>query len=246
MKINEFEIRHKALDARKILKIENYGPIDIEKIIETQEDFTLVYREMSDNISGLCINGKNKIIVVNTKLSKGRQRFTIAHELCHLLYHDNGCYVCDKNLIDEKVSRYEKEADLFASFFLAPADSFLESYYEFYGRYNNKLDVAVSLQQKFGMSHLAVLTRLKQEKLISSKEYEKYSYEKPLVNALQLGYSKDLYLPTNENKTVGKYIRLTMKLKNNNKISNGKYEELLLKGYREDLVFVGENVGHID
>ena len=47
MKINEFEIRHKALDARKKLKIENYGPIDIEKIIETQEDFTLVYREMS-------------------------------------------------------------------------------------------------------------------------------------------------------------------------------------------------------
>ena len=70
MKINEFEIRHKALDARKKLKIENYGPIDIEKIIETQEDFTLVYREMSENISGLCINGKNKIIVVNTKLSK--------------------------------------------------------------------------------------------------------------------------------------------------------------------------------
>ena len=34
MKINEFEIRHKALDARKKLKIENYGPIDIEKIIE--------------------------------------------------------------------------------------------------------------------------------------------------------------------------------------------------------------------
>ena len=48
--------------------------------------------------------------------------------------------------------------------------------------------------------------------VINSKE--KYSYEKPLVNALQLGYSKDLYLPTNENKTVGKYIRLTMKLKN--------------------------------
>ena len=131
------------------------------------------------------------------------------------------------NLIDENVSRYEKEADLFASFFLAPADSFLESYYEFYGRYNNKLDVAVSLQQKFGMSHLAVLTRLKQEKLISSKEYEKYSYEKPLVNALQLGYSKDLYLPTNENKTVGKYIRLTMKLKNNNK-KQDKIKTMLL------------------
>ena len=42
---------------------------------------------MSENISGLCIKeGKNKIIAINSNSSKGRQRFTIAHELCHYYY----------------------------------------------------------------------------------------------------------------------------------------------------------------
>ena len=39
MKINEFEIRSKALDTRKKFNLENNGPIDIEKIIlNTYED----------------------------------------------------------------------------------------------------------------------------------------------------------------------------------------------------------------
>ena len=245
MKINEFEIRSKALDTRKKFNLENNGPIDIEKIIETDNDFTLVYRKMSENISGLCINGKSKIIVINSSLSKGRQRFTIAHELCHILYHNEGYYVCCKEN-DDTQAKLEKEADLFASYLLAPSDAFLQSYNELLKIYDDKLSVAIALQQIYGMSHLATLTRMKKEGIINVKEFDTFANEKPLINALQLGFSKDIYLPTNENKTVGRYIRMARKLKDENKISNGKYEELLLNAYREDLVFFESNCDFID
>ena len=96
------------------------------------------------------------------------------------------------------------------------------------------------------MSHLAILTRMKKEGIINVKEFDTFANEKPLINALQLGFSKDIYLPTNENKTVGRYIRMARKLKDENKISNGKYEELLLNAYREDLVFFESNCDFID
>ena len=58
--------------------------------------------------------------------------------------------------------------------------------------------------------------------------------------ATSLGYDTRLYKPTpidNNTKTVGHYIRITNNLFNNGIISNGKYEELLLEAFREDLVY---------
>ena len=75
-------------------------------------------------MSGICIrDGKNKIIGVNSTSTYGRQRFTIAHELYHLYFHEDfESVVCFIDLEMNK-SPEEKEADVFASYFLAPYEA---------------------------------------------------------------------------------------------------------------------------
>ena len=63
---------------------------------------------------------------------------------------------------------------------------------------------------------------------------------KIISSALRLGFDSKLYLPTPEEKqyiTFGKYINLVEELKDRELISTGKYEELLLDGFRGDIVY---------
>ena len=243
-RIDKYKWNYNASIERENLNLDKDGYIDIEKVLSIHNDFTLMYREMSENISGMSVkDGNNKIIVVNSSLSKGRQRFTIAHELCHLLYHEGDCFVCSKNKVKEDM---EKEADLFASYFLAPMKSFNSLFLEYFNKYGSKFLSTIILENIFGISHLATLLRLKEENLITLNEYEEYKEEKPSKHAIFLGYDIDLYLPTNVNKVVGKYIKLAIELNEKELISQGKYEELLLSAFREDLVYGEISYGSID
>ena len=59
-------------------------------------------------------------------------------------------------------------------------------------------------------------------------------------SARRLGYDDKLYTPTPEDKqyaTFGKYIKLAEELKNKDAISHGKYEEILLNGFRGDILY---------
>ena len=79
---------------------------------------------MDDDLSGACLKlDKENIIFVNSKHRKGRQAFTIAHELYHLKYDENNFNICTLNSDDE----IEKKADLFASCLIMPHGA-LESY----------------------------------------------------------------------------------------------------------------------
>lgn len=91
-----------------------------------------VYSSNLDNESGIVLiseeglenfEGEKKVIVVDSKDSGVRKRFTIAHELAHYFLHLNDsqknyvAYRDDKTMIK---SRVEKEADFFASNLLMP------------------------------------------------------------------------------------------------------------------------------
>ena len=65
-------------------------------------------------------------------------------------------------------------------------------------------------------------------------------------SAAKLGYDTDLYKPTPKGsnmKTIGQYIRMADKLYSEEIISTGKYEEMLLDAFREDLVFGDDDEG---
>ena len=112
---DRIDINSDAVSLRRELGEDVYSPIDIFSLLGSADDLTVVFYPMSERISGACIrdNG-NKIIVINSSLSYGRQRFTAAHELCHLYFHDQfKSVVCAKD-IDNVKNPQAIEADILA------------------------------------------------------------------------------------------------------------------------------------
>lgn len=82
---------------------------------------------MGDHISGMCIkNDGNPVIAINSAMSVGRQRFSMAHELYHLYYDENKqSTVCAIKIGTGNDT--EKAADQFASYFLMPPVALAEA-----------------------------------------------------------------------------------------------------------------------
>lgn len=120
----KIELNGEAISLRKEFGEDIDSPIDIFSLIHNNKDLTIVFYPMSSRVSGMCIrDGKNKIIGINSTSTYGRQRFTIAHELYHLFFHeDYKSIVCSKDLKANK-DLQEKEVDMFASYFLAPYEA---------------------------------------------------------------------------------------------------------------------------
>lgn len=239
--INKFNLSYQAAELRKQFGEDDCSYIDVFNIVENDETITLFYYPMN-SVSGMCLlDGKNKIIAINSLSSKGRQRYTLAHELYHLYYHkNNACFVCSKNDLNSKKEQ-EKEADIFASYFLAPFNAFkkfaddlkiIKGYFD--------INDVIKCEQYFGLSHIATLVRLKEENYITEEFFEECKILKPAPLAKKLGFTTDLYVPNNEatqKYTTGRYINLANKLKENDLVSNAKYEQFLLECFRKDLVY---------
>lgn len=138
-----------------------------------------------DMVSGvLFIQGNERHIMVNKAHHPNRQRFTIAHELGHLVLHHNSG---DRLFIDTHLRAYqrsgsaasgvyeepgstttpaeEKEANLFASALLMPRELLLS---KTVGReFWDELDVA-TLAAEFGVSEQAMTIRLRQLDVLDS------------------------------------------------------------------------------
>ena len=106
IKLNSF-----AVELRRDWDLNPYSPIDLFSIVLSKlPDLTILFYPMSDSTSGMCIKNINgikineskkkvdssdddycedMIICINSNMSKGRQRFTLAHELYHLLFEED-------------------------------------------------------------------------------------------------------------------------------------------------------------
>ena len=238
----KIELNSEAIILRKEFGEDTNSPIDIFSLIHNNDDLTIVFYPMSSRVSGICIrDGKNKIIGVNSTSTYGRQRFTIAHELYHLYFHEDfESVVCFIDLEMNK-SPEEKEADVFASYFLAPYEalSYFISNKLQKGKQELEIEDVVKIEQHFGMSRQAILWRLKNDGYLSPEKADTMKTG-IIVSARKLGYDDKLYIPTPEDKqyaTFGKYVRLAEEVKTKELVSTGKYEELLLNGFRADIVY---------
>ena len=128
-------VRRKYIRATIEQLLEGYGiktaPVDVEKLA-LLIGANVQYEPTEDKLSGFILKDLKKqtvLIGVNKNHHKNRQRFTIAHELGHLLLHEKGRIHVDHkfqiNLRDEHsstgISEEEKEANLFAAELLMPA-----------------------------------------------------------------------------------------------------------------------------
>lgn len=232
-------LMEKALKLRHRLGEDDKSPVDIFRLVLNNQNITLIHYPFSDNVSGICVKKtQDTIIALNSKMSYGRQRFTLAHELYHMYYDDaNIEIVCGKTIgsgID-----IEKDADMFASYFLIPPTLFLGEIENI--NKNRKILVSdvVKLEQFFGVSRYAMLFRLLEEEVITREDFNSMK-SNVILSATSLGYNDELYKPTPEEKqymTYGKYISLARDLYDKELVSKGKYEELLIEAFRSDIVF---------
>ncbi|OWZ83363.1 ImmA/IrrE family metallo-endopeptidase [Natranaerobius trueperi] len=241
------ELNSDAVTLRKQFGIDMYSPIDVFTMVKTADDMTVVFYPMSQRISGVCIKDKtSKIIGINSSMTLGRQRFTLAHELYHLYFQDDHeVIICTSDLDKSKENlqevESEREADMFASYFLITYEALKDYVYNKLGKKKYELDLkdVVKIEQFFGISRQAILWRLTFEGYLSWKEAEEMKTGIK-ASALRLGYDTKLYEPAPQNEkfnTFGKYIALAEELKEKNYISNGKYEELLLAAFKGDIVY---------
>ena len=131
----------------------------------------------------------------------------------------------------------EREADQFAGYLLMPYDAL----YAYATKVSDwTLNTIIDAEQFFQVSHQAMLYRLVSDNLLDSKTMNQYKDIKVSTVAARLGYGNELYLPAKDNKqyfTTGAYIRKVETLFDNELISNGKREELLMDAYRADIVY---------
>ncbi|MFI3213202.1 MAG: ImmA/IrrE family metallo-endopeptidase [Eubacteriales bacterium] len=181
--------------------------------------------------------GKDILICINSGTSLGRQRFTLAHELYHILFEDKlKNVICEMKLNVEK-SDSEKEADMFASYLLMPYDA-LKQYQDKVNEWT--IEEIIGAEQFFQISHMAMLRRLYMEKYIDKNSFDKFSSVGVTKKAIKLGCEADLYVKSADNKryfTTGKYIRSVEAIADKELVSNGKREELLLDAFRVDIVY---------
>jgi Zn-dependent peptidase ImmA (M78 family) len=234
------ELNSLALKTRKTFGEDSYSPLDIFASVNGWKEMkiTIVYYPLSSRVSGMCTRVNDNIVIcINSETSYGRQRFTLAHELYHILYEDKlQRVICEMKLDDEK-SDSEKEADMFATYLLIPYDA-LHQYAEKKNEWS--LEDVIEAEQFFQISHKAMLLRLFTEGYISIEKFEEFQKMGVTREAIKLGYSGALYTPSPENKryfTTGEYIRKVESLLEKGMISNGKREEMLLDAFRADIVY---------
>jgi len=237
--LDKLDLNTKAQELRELLGEDANSPVDVFSLVNQIGKLTLVFYPFGKNISGMCVRDQEiRLIAINSTMSYGRQRFSLAHELYHLYFDDeSGFHVCSTKL-DPK-GENEKCADQFASYFLAPYGSLRSVIKKTAGKAPLSMQHVIALEQYFGMSHLAMFWRLVSEGYLSSDRLEDYKHG-VISAARNLGYDDKLYKPTPielQRRTYGHYLKQVEELRQKDLVSSGKIDELLLDAFRDDIAF---------
>lgn len=192
----------------------------------------VMYRPLSDRACGLSmrsVDGRMKFMLINSNNSRGRQHFTICHELFHLYYDENPKpHVCGIPGMERDAS--EINANAFASTLLLPYEGVLSSIpaEEILNR-SISMATILRLEQLYGVSHQSLCYCLRRMKLITEEELQVHLEESMQIQdiAAAYGYDTSLYLGGNENVTIGDFGEKARKLFDMERISEGHYVELL-------------------
>lgn len=146
----------------------------VHNIIQILEDKKIKIIEISDadeKFDGLAtfVDDKYPVIVLNEKFPVERKRFSLLHEVGHLLL----------NIAEEAESKEEDICNKFASEFLMPRETLLK---EFGGKRKHiTLSELVSIQEKYGVSIKAVIYKLKDIGILSDSQHSNF-YKKIRFN----------------------------------------------------------------
>lgn len=157
-----------ANDFRNYIKISNKQPIsDLINILENLGIIIIQIKNPDnrfDDFDGLSeiVNNIPVIVLLDGIKDGARQRFTIAHELGHLVLNINS------NELDE-----EKLCNRFASALLMPKEAIINEFG--YSRKNINFFELIAFKNEYKVSYAATIYRLKDLNIISEYLYKKLS-----------------------------------------------------------------------
>lgn len=136
----------------------------VHNIIQLLEDKRIKIIELADsedNFDGLAtyVDGKYPVIVLNSKFPVERKRFSLLHELGHLLL----------NISEDTQLKSEDVCNKFASEFLLPKAAIIE---EFGGKRKHIIiSELISIQEKYGISIKAIVYKLKDVGILNDNQH---------------------------------------------------------------------------
>lgn len=164
---NKADVEEAAKKLREVWQLGEAPILSITKVLERQH-VRIFISEESENFDGLAVFSEEgiPIVAVNKKNRQvERVRFTIIHELAHLLLNFSEDILTDKKMV-EVMCHY------FSSCFLLPTEELLKSI----GKSRSYIKIAelISLKETFGISIRATVHRLREIKVITNDYYKRW------------------------------------------------------------------------
>jgi Zn-dependent peptidase ImmA (M78 family) len=235
-----FICRKQAVEIRKDFGLSLFSPIDVTKILH-ESKVNVIIEPIESDISGFFLRkGYSELVFINSAKSKGHQAFTAAHEFYHIKFDlDLPGRACSVGKFDLR-SPSEYKADMFAAYLLAPDEAIYHHIHRLNQDVKNLTYInVIELEQHFGISHQAMLKRLREMELLAPDQVDRYR-SGVTDRALKSGFDISLYQATNERRIISDYAEKTLEALERNLISEGKYEELLLEGGFANILFGDE------
>ncbi len=158
-----FSVEYIANYTRKLLKLEKDEPV--KNIFTILERSGIIIYEVSDNESfdgvSFITDKGYPIIIVNKNFSNDRKRYTLAHELGHILMHN------DNHFPISSFRDKESEANLFAAEFLMPQDAIKNSLRSL--KFND-----LGMLKSYWLTSMASIVR--RSKMLNCIDDNKYKY----------------------------------------------------------------------
>lgn len=148
------------------------GPIkDLSRLVEDNGGLVIKWNFLSNKIDGFTFieTGLPPVIFLNKNLTGDRYRFTLAHELGHLVMHSNKPYRPEQDI----------EADLFASEFMMPSNDIYQSLYGL------NFEALAAHKAYWKMSMGSILYKAKHLDLLSENQYRYW-----MMKFSKFGYNK--------------------------------------------------------
>lgn len=216
-------------DFRYKIGVSDEAPINLKECF-LKLNILVLFKDMTDSVKGMSVKDPEtglSAILINSKLSVGKQHETIAHELFHVFYDD--CLGAES----EEMESYANE---FSSYLLLPKKG-LEQYKTDLASQDEKvvLQTILIIENRYRISRELLLHRIANDHLCDDNLIERINSVDVEASAELNGYSNKLYSASNKNLLISDYRQLAKNLFDSNKISEGHYSELLnLIGNGED------------
>lgn len=219
----------------ELLRVSANEPVNMKTTLR-QLNVMTVYRPLSNTLFGLSLltsDKRHRFMLVNSNSRRGRQHFTIAHELFHLYYDKNPkAHFCKSSTNTDPT---ERSANLFASALLMPKEGLLQNIpSDEIANKGTSIDTLLKLEHLYGVSHTTMVLRLKELHIISPTSADGLLALSITHEAALRGYDATLYTKGNEGLVIGDYGSKARRLYEEERISEGHYIELLnMIGYGE-------------